>query len=107
MTQPVAPAPLAAKSTAASESPRLTPIAATFSQHLDALAARQPDAPALIDRDQPISHAQLRTRSRALAAGLARAGVRPGDRVAVWLPNCAAWVETFLAAAHVLSLIHI
>jgi len=105
MTQPVAPAPSAAKSVVTPAAPRLTPIAATFSQHLDALTARQPDAPALIDRDQPISHAQLRTRSHALAAGLARAGVRPGDRVAVWLPNCAAWVETFLAAAHLGALV--
>ncbi|MBB1624327.1 AMP-binding protein [Achromobacter sp. UMC71] len=83
----------------------MTPQASTFSQHLDTLAASHPDQPALIDRDQPISHAQLRTRSRALAAGLARAGVQPGDRVAVWLPNCAAWVESFLAAAHLGALV--
>jgi fatty-acyl-CoA synthase len=109
MTQPVAPAPFtapsAAKSIVTPAAPRLPPLSATFSQHLDALAARQPDAPALIDRDRPVSHAQLLARSRALAAGLARAGVRPGDRVAVWLPNCAAWVETFLAAAHLGALV--
>lgn len=78
----------------------MTQPALTFAQHLDALAARHPERPALIDRDQAISHADLRARSRALAAGLARIGVRPGQRVAVWLPNCAAWVETFLACAH-------
>ncbi|RPJ87889.1 AMP-binding protein [Achromobacter xylosoxidans] len=77
----------------------------TFSEHLDALAARQPDAPLLIDQDQPIGAAQLRTHSRALAAGLARIGVRPGQRVAVWLPNCAAWVESFLACAHLGALV--
>ena len=77
----------------------------TFSAHLDALAARQPDAPLLIDQDQPISAQALRARSRALAAGLARLGVRPGQRVAVWLPNCAAWVESFLACAHLGALV--
>ncbi|KAG1184001.1 hypothetical protein G6F35_015207 [Rhizopus arrhizus] len=72
----------------------------TFSGHLDALAARCPEASLLIDQDQRISAAQLRAQSRALAAGFARIGVRPGHRVAVWLPNCAAWVESFLACAH-------
>lgn len=78
----------------------MTQSSLLFSQHLDALAARHPGRPALIDRDRAISHAELRAHSRALAAGLACIGVRPGQRVAVWLPNCAAWVETFLACAH-------
>ncbi|KNE26621.1 AMP-binding protein [Achromobacter spanius] len=77
----------------------------TFAEHLDALAARRPDATLLIDQDQRISAAQLRGQSRALAAGLARIGVRPGHRVAVWLPNCAAWVESFLACAHLGALV--
>lgn len=47
----------------------MTSLPALFSRHLDALAAHHPDRPALIDRDQPISHADLRARSRALAAG--------------------------------------
>jgi len=76
-----------------------------FAEHLDALAARRPDAPLLIDQDRPISAAHLRAQSRALAAGLARIGVRPGHRVAVWLPNCAAWVESFLACAHLGALV--
>ncbi len=76
-----------------------------FSEHLDALAASRPDAPLLIDQEQPVSAAQLRARSRALAAGLARLGVQPGQRVAVWLPNCAAWVESFLACAHLGALV--
>ena len=77
----------------------------TFSGHLDGLAARRPDATLLIDQDQRISAAQLRARSRALAAGLARIGVQPGHRVAVWLPNGAAWVESFLACAHLGALV--
>ncbi|MFJ3463062.1 AMP-binding protein [Achromobacter spanius] len=77
----------------------------TFSDHLDALAARKPEAIALIDRDQPLSFADLRARSLALAAGLSRIGVQPGHRVAVWLPNCAAWVESFFACAHLGALV--
>lgn len=77
----------------------------TFAEHLDALAVRRPEATLLIDQDQPISAARLRAQSRALAAGLARIGVRPGHRVAVWLPNCAAWVESFLACAHLGALV--
>ncbi|MNK25229.1 Long-chain-fatty-acid--CoA ligase [compost metagenome] len=77
----------------------------TFSEHLDLLAARQPDAAALFDQDRRISVAELRAQSRALAAGLARIGVRPGHRVAVWLPNCTAWLESFLACAHLGALV--
>ncbi|MFD4838919.1 AMP-binding protein [Achromobacter sp. NPDC058515] len=80
-------------------------MTSTFSEHLDLLAARQPDATALVDQDQRISVAALRAQSRALAAGLARIGVRPGHRVAVWLPNCTAWVESFLACAHLGALV--
>lgn len=79
--------------------------ASTFAAHLDALADRRPDATLLIDQDQPISARHLRDQSRALAAGLAQIGVRPGHRVAVWLPNCAAWVESFLACAHLGALV--
>jgi len=83
----------------------MTAATSTFSAHLDALAARRPDATLLIDQDQRISATQLRAHSRALAAGLARIGVQPGHRVAVWLPNCAAWVESFLACAHLGALV--
>jgi len=36
---------------------------------------------------------------RALAAGLRRAGVRRGDRIGVWSPNCAEWVLAQYATA--------
>lgn len=76
-----------------------------FSEHLDALAAHRPGAPLLIDQGHPITAAQLHAQTRALAAGLARIGVQPGHRVAVWLPNCAAWVQSFLACAHLGALV--
>lgn len=55
--------------------------------------------PALIDRGRVVTYEGLDDQSRALAAGLWALGVRPGDRVAVWLPNCAAWLLSFLACA--------
>src|SRR5215212_641541 len=55
--------------------------------------------PALIDRDRPVSYAQLLDESRRVACGLANLGVRTGDRVALWLPNIPAWLATFFACA--------
>ena len=74
-------------------------IADTFAAHLDALAAADPARALLIDPDGAVSAAELRARAVALAAGLARLGLQPGQRVAIWLPNRAAWVESFLACA--------
>lgn len=53
---------------------------------------------ALVDRSvDPVvrlSFAELRERSDALAAALVHAGIEPGDRIAVWAPNCWEWVVT-------------
>jgi fatty-acyl-CoA synthase len=43
---------------------------ATFAEWLDAMAAGRPEHSALIDRDIPVSYAQLRLQVRRLAAGL-------------------------------------
>ncbi|MEV5046065.1 amino acid adenylation domain-containing protein [Streptomyces griseoincarnatus] len=48
-------------------------------------AARTPDAPAVLCGPQRLTYADLERRSRALAAALKGAGVRPGDPVAVLL----------------------
>jgi len=62
------------------------------------LAARQarqtPDAFAVRDRHRRLSYRQLVEAADRLAAHLAGAHVRPGDRVAVWLPSR---VETAIA----------
>lgn len=67
-----------------------------LSQHV----VNVPDKAAIIDRDNVLSFAEVDARSRALAGGLSSIGVKRGDRVAVWLPNSAAWLLTFLACAH-------
>src|SRR6266699_903683 len=52
-----------------------------------AVAATRPDATALVDGGTRISYASLLARADALAARLARLGLRPGDRSVGQLPN--------------------
>jgi fatty-acyl-CoA synthase len=71
-----------------------------FSERMAALAKSHGQHPALIDQDVTTTFAQLHAQSLQLAGNLARQGIGPQDRVAVWLPNCLAWLQTFLACAH-------
>lgn len=75
---------------------RATDIAAV----LRAAAARTPDALAILDGERRLTHAQLAAAAARLAAGLAAAGVRPGDRVAVMLPNTAEAAIAVCGIAH-------
>lgn len=59
------------------------------------------DAPALIERGRPVSFRALESESRRVANGLVRLGIKPGQRVALWLPNVPAWLATFFACARV------
>ncbi len=54
----------------------------------DAALARLPEHPALAFEGAVLTSTELGARVRRLAAGLQGWGVRPGDRVAVVLPNC-------------------
>lgn len=55
--------------------------------------------PAVIGPGFSVSYDQLHDRVRKAVAALAAAGAAPGERIAVWLPNCAEWIEVGLAAA--------
>jgi HIP---CoA ligase len=57
-----------------------------------AAAERFADQPAIIDGDSRLSHAELAAAARAFGGALVDAGVRPGDRVAIWTFNSAQWV---------------
>jgi fatty-acyl-CoA synthase len=64
---------------------------------LTALLDAHASAPALFDRDHPVTYAALADEAARLAAGLRSIGVGAGDRVALWLPNLPAWLTTFFA----------
>ncbi|MBZ1351404.1 AMP-binding protein [Alcaligenaceae bacterium LF4-65] len=71
-----------------------------FSQRLTELAKTHAQQIALIDRDSETTFAQLEQQAKQLAGNLHALGIKHDQRVAVWLPNCLAWVQTFLACAH-------
>ena len=60
----------------------------TLLDYLSETASGHPDRPALLFNGGKVSYGQLERLSDALAAGLVALGVRPGDRVALCLPNC-------------------
>jgi fatty-acyl-CoA synthase len=75
----------------------------TIGDHFQRTAARFADRPALVSRQQDVrlTYAQLDVAVDAAAAGLLRAGIRAGDRVGIWAPNCAEWVLVQYATAKV------
>ncbi|MCX4689907.1 AMP-binding protein [Kitasatospora purpeofusca] len=78
-----------------------TPDALTLTDLLDDRAARHPDRPALIVPGRPaLDYRTWRERAVRAAHGLARAGVRPGERVLLLFPNRSwdAYAVAFLAA---------
>ena len=60
----------------------------TLLDFLANLARDHPDKPALLFKGTSMSYAELESQSNACAAAFASLGVRPGDRVALLLPNC-------------------
>lgn len=64
-----------------------------------AAVARAPEREVVVDGATRLTYAALDRHVDALAGGLARRGVRAGDRVAVMLPNCHEAVTAVLAAA--------
>ena len=72
-------------------------------------ATERPDAPAIVHAGASISWATLGARVEGFAAGLFRLGVRPGDVVAVQLPNVPEFVVAYLAVCRlgaVMTTIH-
>src|SRR3954465_8176883 len=73
----------------------------TIGENLERAVARFGDREALVVRHQNVrlTYAELDARVDALARGLLGAGLRKGDRVGIWAPNCAEWVLTQFATA--------
>ena len=64
---------------------------------LDRVALDFPDHQAVVTPERSFTFAELREAVRHTAAAIAGAGVRPGDRVAIWSPNTWHWVVACLA----------
>ncbi len=71
----------------------------TLSAFLDDIAARFGEAPALLYGGRRLSYAELADAAERVAGGLRRIGIRPGDPVALWLPNVPAYVILVFALA--------
>ncbi|MCD6520825.1 MAG: long-chain fatty acid--CoA ligase [Anaerolineae bacterium] len=64
-------------------------------------ARRFPDHPALIFFDNKISFKELNDAVDRFAAGLQKLGVAPGDRVALYMPNCPQYVISYYAVLRI------
>jgi fatty-acyl-CoA synthase len=68
---------------------------------LKAAAAEHPTRPALVVTHQSIrfTYAELDREVERIARGMIACGLKPGERIGIWAPNCAEWVLTMFAAA--------
>jgi fatty-acyl-CoA synthase len=76
-------------------------IGATIGDSLKSVAAAHGSQEALIVPEQSVrwTYAELLERSDAFAAGLLSLGLKPGDRIGIWAPNCAEWAIAQFATA--------
>ena len=76
-------------------------IGDTIGVHLDRIAERMPDRPALVVRQQKVrwSYREFNQKVDAMAAGLIALGFAPGERMGIWSPNNSEWVLTQFATA--------
>jgi long-chain acyl-CoA synthetase len=63
-----------------------------IAQWLAANAARHPEKPAIVYEGRSHSHAELFKLVQRCGNAFARLGVKPGDRVSLFLPNCPEWL---------------
>lgn len=69
-----------------------------IAQLLEEKAKCFPTKPAIIFRDLPITFKQLKETSFRLANGLRALGIKKGDKVAIYLPNCPEYIYSYLAS---------
>jgi long-chain acyl-CoA synthetase len=73
----------------------------TIGDVLPVAARRFGEKTALVLEDRSFTFADLEQRSNRVASGLASLGVRPGDRVTLYGPNCWEWVVAYYAIAKI------
>ena len=73
----------------------------TIGANLRRVAAAYPDAEVLVDvpTGRRWTYAAFDAETSTLARGLIAAGLAAGDRVGIWAPNCAEWVQLQYATA--------
>lgn len=78
-------------------------IEQTIGDNLDTTAARFPEREALVDVSQQRrwTYAALLADVNTLARALVALGIKPGDRVGIWAPNCPEWVLVQYATAKI------
>lgn len=78
-------------------------IGTTIGANLADAAAANPCRDALVDvsSGRRWSYQEFHDAVRRLASGLARAGLKAGDRVGIWAPNCPEWTLIQFATAEV------
>ncbi|MFB8341278.1 AMP-binding protein [Brucella cytisi] len=76
-------------------------IGNTIGRHLDQIAEKYPERPAVIVRHQNIrlTYSELRQLTDQLAEGFLAIGLRPGERLGIWSPNNLEWILTQFASA--------
>ncbi len=76
-------------------------IEQTIGQALTAAAEKYGDHEAIVSVHQGarISYNELNERAEAIGAGFLSLGLKPGDRVGIWAPNCIEWTLTQFATA--------
>jgi 3-oxocholest-4-en-26-oate---CoA ligase len=74
------------------------PVDVSFGTIWEAIARDQPESVAVSEPGRDYTFAEFDDRSARLAAALSAAGVGPGDKVACYLYNGAAYLETVFAA---------
>ncbi len=79
------------------------PVRSTIGGALDLAAAHDSEALALISQHQGLrwTYGRLAAESDCFARSLLALGVGPGERVAVWSPNCAEWAAAQFGTAKV------
>lgn len=77
---------------AGEEDPRADLIWGTVPRLVEDAAVRHASTEALVDGDLRLSYAQLAPEVDRYARAFVAAGVKAGDRVGMWAPNCAEWM---------------
>jgi acyl-CoA synthetase (AMP-forming)/AMP-acid ligase II len=72
----------------------IAPIATLLERH----AKQRPNQVAYWDSSRSVTYADLAGRTASISANLTKAGLRAGDKIALYLPNGVDWIEACFAA---------